>query len=260
MPKRHTLVFFVFIIASIILMTYQSKRGYTFHDNIFYVILNYSNEVIHSTIDAFKQPFHRMALRDEENQRLQDRINNLLLKNKQHEETINENRRLRDLLKLHDNTQGYVATAEIIARGLHSLKDTLIINKGANHGIKKNMVAITPKGLAGKIVAVADSYADLLLMTDINFSASVRLQESRKEGIVSGTGTGKCILKYVLYGEEVHTGDIVVTSGLDQFFPRGIPVGYVAKLERKEKRGHFQYIEVVPFQDDKKLEEVIIIQ
>ncbi len=241
-------------------MTFQSKRGYTFHDNVFYVILNYSNEVIHSATNAFKQPFRRMALRDEENQRLQEKIDALSLKNEQHEETILENRRLRELLKLHDNTKGYVATAEIIARGLHSLKDTLIINKGADHGIKKDMVAITPKGLAGKIVAVSDTYADLLLMTDINFSASVRLQESRTEGILSGTGTGKCVLKYVPYGEEIHTGDIVVTSGLDKFFPKGIPVGYVAQLEPREKRGHFQYIEVVPFQDDKKLEEVIIIQ
>lgn len=260
MPKRHVLIFFVFIVASFILMTFQSKRGHVFRENIFYLLLNYSNEVIQSTTETIKKPFRIMALREEENQRLQGMIDNLLLENKQHEETLLENRRLRKLLKLHDQTQSYVATAKIIARGLHSIKDTVVVNKGAADGIKKNMAAITPRGLAGKIVAVTDSYSDLLLMTNINFSAAVRLQESRKEGIVSGTGTDKCVLKYLPYGEKINTGDIVVTSGLDALFPKGIPVGYVSKIDRGEKRGHFQYIEIVPFQDDKRLEEVIIIQ
>jgi rod shape-determining protein MreC len=260
MPKRHVLVFFVFIVASFILMTFQSKRGHVFHDNIFYLLLNFSNDVIQSTAETIKKPFRTMALREEENQRLQGMIKNLLLENKQHEEILLENRRLKEILRLRDSANSYVASGEIISRGLQSRKDTVIINKGADDGIKKNMAVITPRGLAGKIVAVTDSYSDVLLMTNINFSAAVRLQASRTEGIVSGTGTGKCVLKYLPYGENLNTGDIVVTSGLDALFPTGIPVGYVSRIDRQEKRGHFQYIEIVPFQDDKKLEEVIIIQ
>lgn len=122
------------------------------------------------------------------------------------------------------------------------------------------MTAITPKGLAGKVASAADSFAYLLLLNDINFSASVRLQGSRAEGVLSGTGSRSCILKYVPFEETVKTGDIVITSGLDMLFPPGIPVGYVTKVDSKTGGGYFQYIEVLPFQDTTKIEEVAIVK
>ncbi len=122
------------------------------------------------------------------------------------------------------------------------------------------MAAITPKGLAGKITSVSDSYAYLLLLNDINFSAAVRLQGSRTEGVLSGTGSRKCVLKYVPFEDAVKTGDIVITSGLDMLFPPGIPVGYVTKADSNAGGGYFQYIEVQPFQDSAKIEEVVIVK
>jgi rod shape-determining protein MreC len=122
------------------------------------------------------------------------------------------------------------------------------------------MAAITPKGLAGKITGVSDSYAYLLLLSDINFSASVRLQGSRAEGVLSGTGSRKCVLKYVPFEDTVKAGDVVITSGLDMLFPPGIPVGYVTKVDSKTGGGYFQYIEVQPFQDTTKIEEVVIVK
>ena len=121
------------------------------------------------------------------------------------------------------------------------------------------MSAITPKGFAGKIFNVTGSYSKLLLLTDINFSAAVRLQESRREGVISGTGSRKTILKYIPFEDEIKAGDIVITSGLDQLFQPGIPVGFISRID-KQGAGHFQYIEVTPYVDDSKMEEVLIIK
>ena len=107
---------------------------------------------------------------------------------------------------------------------------------------------------------MSDSYAYLLLLNDINFSASVRLQGSRAEGVLSGTGSRKCTLKYVPFEDEIKAGDIVITSGLDMLFPPGIPVGYVTKVDNKTGEGYFQYIEVQPFQESTKIEEVVIVK
>jgi rod shape-determining protein MreC len=57
---------------------------------------------------------------------------------------------------------------------------------------------------------------------------------------------------------DIETGDIVVSSGLDGVFPKGLAVGYVSKVI-KPKSGIFQEVTVTPYVDFEKLEEVLIV-
>jgi rod shape-determining protein MreC len=259
MLRKNTLLFFALVVISLVLMTYQSKKGRLFSMPPLDALLDNSQFAAQSLTDIIERPFRRMALREEENTRLKKEVAGLLLERQKYQEVALENKRLRELLKFRETQKDYIATCRIIARGIDHWSNTLLLDKGAKEGLAKDMTAVTPSGLAGKITDVTDSYAHLLLLTDINFSAAVRLQESRREAIVSGTGTGKCVLKYVPPDEVVKPGDVVVTSGLDALFPPGIPVGYVSKVDVKGS-GTFQYIEVVPYQDDTKMEEVIVIR
>jgi rod shape-determining protein MreC len=260
MPRKRTLLFFSIVVISFVVMTYQSREGHRVSDNFLSTLLNYSHRAATSLTHAVKSPFEKMALRAEENARLRKRVDDLLAEREKYQEAVLENKRLKEILRLKDKGKHYVCAAKIIARGIDRWEHILVIDKGQKDGVEKDMCAVTPRGLAGKILTSSASHASLLLLTDINFSVSVRLQESRKEGILSGTGTRKCILKYVPYDEKVHIGDIVITSGLDSLFPPGIPVGYVSKVDQKGYSGNFQYIEVIPFQDDAKMEEVAIVQ
>lgn len=260
MSRKNAILFFVLIIISFVLMTYQSKKGHLISGNFLVDVLNNTHLTIQSFTDAFKSPFRKLTLREEENRKLRKQIDELTFEREKYNEAFLENRRLKDLLRLREEKTGFSASARIIARGPDNWVNTMVLNKGLKHGIEKDMSALTPKGLAGKIFKVTDSFSHLLLLTDINFSASVRLQDSRKEGILSGTGSKKCILKYIPYEEEVKTGDIVITSGLDALFPPGIPIGYVSKVDNKGSSGHFQHIEVIPFQDDAKIEEVLVVR
>jgi rod shape-determining protein MreC len=183
----------------------------------------------------------------------------MLKEQQRYRETLLENKRLRDLLSLKENEYRYVSTARVIARGASPWSNTCVINKGLSDGITKDMTVITHKGLVGKISEVSDSHSLLLLLTDINFSTAARLQESRTEGVISGTGFRKCQLKYIPYEEKVEKGNIVITSGLDLLFPQGIPLGYVSKVN-KAGTGIFQDVEVVPFEDNTKIEEIVIIK
>lgn len=96
-------------------------------------------------------------------------------------------------------------------------------------------------------------------MRDPNFGAAVRLQTSRVEGVLSGSGGALSILKYVPFEAAVEQGEAVVTSGLDGVFPPGLPVGIVHSVT-KEGVTFFQQIEVLPFQADTTVEEVIIVK
>lgn len=258
MPKKKFLLLLL-IIASLGLMTYQSNREKLQPLRFLNNTLNGLNATVNSIKDSVTSPFKRMLLREEENIKLRTELNQLMKENQKLQEVMLENKRLKEILSLKDRKHRYVTTARIIARVPDQWSKTLVLDKGLSEGVKKDMTAITHRGLVGKISEVSDSYSSLLLLTDVNFSAAVRLQESRKESLISGTGLRKCRLKYISHEEEVKVGDIVITSGLDSLFPKGIPVGYVSRVD-KRGTGLFQDVEVIPFEDNTKIEEVAIIE
>jgi rod shape-determining protein MreC len=194
----------------------------------------------------------------EENRRLKSELAALILQQQRYEEILLENKRLKEILSLKNDRPDYVATAKVISRGYGRLLNTLVINKGANDGIKKDMAVITTAGLVGKIDSVRNNFSEVLLLTDPNFSVAVRLQHSRRKGIVSGAGHKYCLMKYIPPEESVDVGEAVLTSGLDGIFPAGLPVGIVYNID-KEGIEFFQDIQVLPFQDNAKIEEVVIL-
>jgi len=258
MPKKRLLLFFSLIIVSFILMTYQSNRGLPNPLHLINYPVNIANDAINSIYSTIKGAFKKIQLRDEENRRLKLELDNLLMERHKYNEAILENARLRELLALKEKEKKYVTAARVISRGSDQWTNTLVINKGRHDGIEKDMAVITSRGLVGKVLSVLNSYSHVLLLNDVNFSAAIRLQESRTEGIISGTGSKTCMLKYVSHEYEVKENEMALTSGLDSLFPSGIPVGAVTGISKKGA-GLFQNIVVTPFQDSTKLEEVVIV-
>jgi rod shape-determining protein MreC len=259
MARKKALLLIV-IVAALVLMTYQGKKGKLESLTSLNTLLHATQNVVSSATGSFMRPFRTMALREEENIRLSKRVAELLLEQSAQQKAVLENKRLKDLLKLRETHRTSVASARVISRGIGYWEHTLVLDKGQEDGVEKDMTVITPLGLAGKIISVSKSYATMLLLTDINFSVAVRTRESRLEGVLSGTGSRNCILKYLPYEDEVKPGDVIITSGLDAFFSQGIPVGYVSKVDTKGIGGNFLYIEISPFQDAAKIEEVLIIR
>jgi rod shape-determining protein MreC len=250
---------FLLVILSFTLMTYQSNRGIIAPFRFISPSINQVNAWFHSLSFSLQEPFRRIMLRDEENRQLKEEIGRLQLQQQRYREEFFENQRLREILSLKEKERRYVATARIISKGWDRWANTLIIDKGKDQGIATDMAVITPAGLIGKVSLVSDHYAYVLLITDINFSAAVKIQETRKEAILSGTGSGSCILKYIPQEEPLKEGIVVVTSGFDDLFPPEILVGLISRVSRKSS-GIFQQVEVRPFQEMTKLDEVVVIK
>jgi len=258
MPRKRLLLF-LFVIFSLGVMTYQSNRPPIMPFKFLTGALNVFYDFKESAREFISAPFRRMLLMEEENRKLKTELSTLLREQQAWKETFHENQKLRALLALREKEQHYVTAARVIARGTDQWSNTFILDKGSADGVMKDMVAVTDRGLVGKVSEVTASYSYLLLLTDINFSAAARLQESRTEGIFSGTGFRTCQLKYIPYDEELKEGSVIVTSGLDSLFPAGLPLGYISKV-RKRESGIFQYIEAAPFVDNSKIEIVAIIR
>lgn len=250
MIKKSSILFLLIILFfSFFLIIYQSKGEISSPKINFAQFLSPLSYIKNIIKDFF-------YLRDENN-KLKKQLIEISLEQKSYTSLIDENKRLRELLGLKEYKKDIVTIGKVISKGSNKYLKTFWIDKGSNQGIKKDYPVITPKGLVGKVISVSSDYSEILLITDPNFSASVRIERNRAEGILSGKGN-KCIIKYVPLEEEVLVGDRIITSGLDGLFPEGIIAGVVKSVNKKE--GLFQIIEAVPIQPENKIEEVAVIK
>jgi rod shape-determining protein MreC len=172
-----------------------------------------------------------------------------------------ENRELRNLLSLRDQTgPGTFIPATVIARDDTPYVQAITIDRGGNDGVKEDAVVITHKGLVGRVERVNPTSAKVRLINDLNSSVGVRLQtESRTTGVLRGQSQGNLmVITYIPQTDEVQAGDVVITSGLGEVFPEGLVVGKVARVERKDA-DPFQAAVVEPAVEMDKLERLYVL-
>jgi len=173
------------------------------------------------------------------------------------DETELENARLRKLLDFRETLQGDLMTARVIGRDATGLARTLVIDRGDADGVVKGAAVLAPEGVVGQVFLASHHAARVLLLTDHNSGVDALVQRTRARGIVEGTIDDGCGLKFVKRTEDVQPGDLVVTSGIDGIFPKGLPIGQVAAVD-KRGQGLFQYAEIAPRVDFSQLEEVLV--
>ena len=189
----------------------------------------------------------------------------LLSENKGLVETINnmreiniENERLRTLLAFKKKYLPSAVLAEVIARDTTSEYQTIRINKGLDVGLSRRMPVMTPSGVVGQLIQVWQHYSDVLLVTDHSHAIDVAIQRSRARGVLKGGVDLSCELHYLTRTDDVVVGDVVVSSGIEGIFPKGILVGRVMEIEKK-KTGVTRRVKVAPTVNLSKLEEVFVI-
>jgi rod shape-determining protein MreC len=192
-----------------------------------------------------------------ENERLKQEHDRLKLENSIASELLLENERLRDLLgfrKLHPLKS---VMAEVIAKDAVPSSRTITINRGAEQGIAKDMAVVSASGVVGKVLSVLPGTAKVMLLTDPGSTLAVRVQRNREEGLLEGK-LERCALKYVSYYADIQEGDLLVTSGLDGIFPKGLPVATVVKVTKHEATA-FQAVLAMPVVGLSRLEEVLVL-
>ena len=173
-------------------------------------------------------------------------------------EAIIANARLREYVGLMDENAHQMVAAEIVAKDPSPWYHTVTINKGVDSGVCKGCPVILPDGIVGHVLTASSGYARVLLLIDRNCAVDALVQRTRTRGVVEGTSEARCLLNYLPRQEDVQVGDAIISSGLDGIFPKGLSIGYVSKIIRRNT-GLFQEIEVDPFVDFDRIEEVLVI-
>jgi rod shape-determining protein MreC len=169
--------------------------------------------------------------------------------------------RLRALLEFAERSPArtYVGGRVVGVRLAPSGFQILTIDRGTGDGVARMMPVVVADGVVGRVQSTTAHSADVLVLTDRNSSVAVRVERTRARANVRGLGKpDACKLDYALRTEDMVEGDLLVTSGTDGVFPRGLPVGKVGKPERS-KNGLFQDALVQPAVDVTRIEEVLVV-
>ncbi len=169
-----------------------------------------------------------------------------------------ENERLNRLLDFKNNTSMDLIAARVIARDLTPDHSSIRINRGAKHGLRRLQGIITVEGVVGYVLRVDEESAQVLVLTDRSAAIDALVQRTRARGLVSGKANGKCRLRYLERADDVAPGDMIVTSGLQGYFPKGFPLGKLLSV-RKTDYGISQEAELSPVVNPANLEEVFVV-
>jgi len=193
----------------------------------------------------------------DENRRLQQSAQRLSLENVASEQLRLENARLRGLLMLTEALPFQTVAARVIGRTPDYLAKVIYINRGSSDGIRLDDPAISGSGVVGRVAVVARRESQVQLITNGDASSGALVERTRTPGVLKGSGDALLDLDYISNTEQVDIGDIIISSGLDGIYPKGLLLGRV--IESQKGNTVFRMIKVEPVADLMRLEEVSIL-
>ena len=193
-----------------------------------------------------------------ENRGLKQQIEQMRIEQVRLTQDADQARRLQALFAFKEQFISQTLAAQVIGSTGSEQSRGIYLDKGENDGIKVDMAVITAEGIVGKVLRVYRSTSLVLLISDQTSGVGAILEKSRLQGILRGMPSGEIGLERVMSDEAVPAGELVVTSGGDRIFPKGLPIGTVMQAT-KAGGDFFLNIRVKPAASLSKLEEVLIV-
>jgi rod shape-determining protein MreC len=195
----------------------------------------------------------------QENDQLKKKLGQMQQENNRLKETALAHERLLKLLNLKDVPPIPIQVGAIVGRNPGPFIQLLFINKGRKDGLVRGMPVILPQGVVGRLEKISGRYSEVLLLNNPGFAVDCLAQRTRVQGILTGVpGQSHCQMKYVAATSDIKPGDVIITSGLDNLFPKGLILGRVLRVVPQAK-GSFPFIEVIPEVPFSQIEEVQVI-
>ncbi len=196
----------------------------------------------------------------EENRRLQRK--SLILEQKVQRLAVleAENVRLRELLNSSADLDDNVLVAEIIGLDADPNRQELVINKGTGSRVVKGQAVLDAQGLIGQVVEAGPLSSRVLLLTDASHAMSVQVNRNGVRAVLAGTGqAGGLRLLYVPDTADIQEGDLLVSTGLGQRYPRGYPVATITRV-RHQSGAAFAEISARPTARIDRASHVLLVQ
>jgi len=194
----------------------------------------------------------------EQNQNLQAENDRLRLEQASLAENARAGERLREMLDFRGRYIDATVPAQVIGTSGTDQSKVIYIDKGSKDGLQVQMPVITPDGIIGKVKNVFPHTAQVLLISDQTSGTGVVLQTTRIRGVMKGNASGQPQMINISPDERIQPGEPVVTSGGDQVYPPGMPVGVVDRVVADPDTSYVNVV-IKPNADLSKLEEVLVV-
>ncbi len=251
----------VFFISLRLTPTVQTIKQLTYY--ILMPSLQLSSETFTKAGGFINKIFNIVKI-NRENNYLRNEIFELNKKLSDYQLVLEDNIRLRNLLKVQEKKEFKPVFANIIIREPSQWYQWVIINKGSSDGIERNfpVIAVLPNGdtcVFGRIFEVYKKTAKVALITNSLFSVPVRIKKDDVDCIVEGFNEQYLKLNFVPDNLKLNINDEIVTSHLSDVFERGIKVGRIIDIVKNDY-GQYQDIIIEPYSLTKSTYEVAVLK
>lgn len=238
---------FVILIGIILLVVFvgysmSNKDKVSIPEKFFMDSVGWVQNMIDLPVTYFVQTFSNidhMKKTYEENKLLREKLAEYKTLIYEVQELEKENKELREVLDIVDSSRDFEPIlASVIARSPERWLDQVTINRGSNHGIKRNMAVMTVDGMIGKINDVSTSTSTVQLITGFDQLNRISATISRKDadnifGLIEGYDKEKEALVYRIIEEsdkDIEEDELVVSSNVGGLFPSGLPIGTIKEI------------------------------
>ena len=195
----------------------------------------------------------------QQNQDLQQQLTRMRIEQAAIAEDALQGRRLQTLLAFKEQYVGSTVAAQVIGSSGSDQSHVLTIDKGSRDGLRSDMAVITQDGIVGKLRDVFPNTAQVLEINDQTSGAGVILVSTRIRAILRGTVAGRAQIGNLTADSRIKPGEQVLTSGGDQVYPRGLPVGTIESIAPDPDHQPYTAIVVRPAVNLDRVEEVLVI-
>lgn len=194
-----------------------------------------------------------------DNQRLRDRLATLEERRRSVTDLERENEELRALLEFRERGQLETIAATTIGNSPSNFEWVIVIDVGADDGVRPNMPVVNGDGLVGKVIQVEARASRVMLAIDPNFFAAAQLAASGETGPVNGRGGDPLSFQPLDPEIEIEVGMELVTSSYDHgLYPAGIPIGTVAEASEPSTSLQREVL-IRPFVDFTRLHQLLVV-
>ena len=187
-------------------------------------------------VGTWKRYFYLVDV-EQQNETLRDSIEELKLLASRTRALDEENKRLHSMLDFKkEHSELELRSAKIIARETspYFAVSRIRLDRGATDKVGRNMPVVTSSGVVGRIEKVAGEYCDVMMLTDSRSKIDVQVPGKGISGMLTGTGDGLPVFRYPYQKTALAKGDLLITTGHDRMFPKGLVAGYVASEQAKQ--------------------------
>lgn len=193
-----------------------------------------------------------------ENEELRRKLGEMSFQNSRMKEAYLENDRLRSLLDFKDRSGFNLIPAKIVVQNHDGFSHAFLLDVGSDDGVSTGMPVLAGEGLVGRTVSISKHNSVVQVLDDINYRVGAMIQRSRVTGVAQNVDADRIILNYVPLTADVKLGDVVITSGNSDLYPKGIEIGLVSEVD-SPPTALFKSIIISPFVDLQKLEEAFVL-